>query len=236
MYTEKNIEIQEYKNIKIKEYDEFINVLEQVGFMPLSNNCIDFINLSALTEEKAWHTDLPTDPWSWRVKAEKERKAAYGKLFDKKPSFIAMEWYPLFIAARRKGRSFEEVYAEGTYSNYAKQIYQLFKNNKILAAHEIKALAGFNKETNSKYEAAITELQMGMFITINGTKHKLNQKGEAYGWPSTAYSTVENWAGEKLMEEAEEIDPMEAIDIIIDRVTKINPQADYKKIRKFLAL
>jgi hypothetical protein len=236
MHIKKNMEIQEYKNIKITEYVEFINVLEKVGFMPLSNNCIDFINLSALTDEKAWHTDLPTDPWSWRVKAEEEGKAAYGKLFDKKPSFIAMEWYPLFIAARRKGKSFEEAYAEGVYSNYAKQIYDLFKGNKILAVHEIKLLAGFNKETNSKYEAAMTELQMGMFITINGTKQKVSQKGETYGWPSTAYSTVENWAGEELMEMSQEINEQEAVDRIMDRVREISPQADQKKIKKFLAL
>jgi hypothetical protein len=225
-----------YKGKKITEYSEFLEVLEEIGFMPLSNNCINFTNISDLTEEKEWHTGLATDPWSWRVRAESERKAAYGKLFDKKPGFISYEWYPIFIAARRKGRSFSEMYSEGLISYNAKQIYELFNEHSILALHEIKSLCGITKETNSKFENAMTELQMRMFITINGTKQKLSQKGGTYGWPSTAYSTVETWAGEKLMQETEEIDAEEAIENIMYKINEVVPDADIRKIKKFLGI
>lgn len=64
------------------------------------------------------------------------------------------------------------MYEDGLMSIYAKQIYELFNEDSILAVHEIKAMAGFTKELNSRHESAMMELQMGMFITVNGTKQK----------------------------------------------------------------
>lgn len=224
----------DYMNTRISKYDEFVKAIEDVGFMPLSNNCIDFINLSDLTQPEQWHTGLDSDPWQWRVKIEEDGKAAYAKLFDKKPGFISLEWYPTFLAARRKGRSFNEIYSHGLISNYAKSIYELFQRKDNLAIYEIKALAGFSKELNSKYESAMCELQMGMFLTINGTKQKVSAKGDLYGWPATAYSTVEKWAGEKLIEKAHYMNPEDAIDEIIERISDFTESPDPKKIRKFL--
>jgi hypothetical protein len=226
----------EYINTKISGYNEFTSIVENLGFMTLSNNCIDYTNLSDLTMEEQWHTNLPTDPWQWRVNIEVDHKAAYGKLFDKKPGFISLEWYPIFLAARRKGRSFSEIYSEGLISNMAKQIYDLFKYHKTLAVHEIKSLGGFSKELNSKYENAMCELQMWMFITVSGMKQKISAKGEPYGWPSTAYSTVETWAGDQLIEQAYGLNPEDAMDEIIMRVQDITPNAELKKIRRFVGI
>jgi len=229
--------IDDYTNTKITEYRDFVSIVEDMGFMPLSNNCINFISLdgsSGLTESDLWHTNLPSDPWMWRVQIVQEHKAAYAKLFHKKPGFISLEWYPKFLAARRKGRTFEEMYSEGFLSNDAKKIYTLFEANEILAVHEIKSMAGFTKELNSKYESAMCELQMGMFITVNGTKQKISAKGEEYGWPATAYSTVETWAGDKLIEKAKGIKPKDAMDEILQRIKEITPHAESAKIKRFL--
>ena len=218
------------------KYSEFTSMVEDLGFMTLSNNSIGFTNLSNLTVEEQWHTGLPSDPWQWRMKIEEDHKAAYAKLFDKKPGFISLEWYPIFLAARRKGRSFAEIYAEGLLSNTAKQIYDLFKYHQTLAVHEIKSLGGFTKESSSKYENAMCELQMWMFITVNGTKQKISAKGEPYGWPSTAYSTVETWAGEQLIAEAKGIKPEDAIDEIVMKINDVVPDAEMKKIRRFVGI
>lgn len=225
-----------HQNTIITEYSTFTSLVEELGFMTLSNNCVDFTNLSALTVKEQWHTGLPTDPWPWRMKIERDHKAAYGKLFEKKPGFISLEWYPIFLVARRKGRSFAEVYSEGLLSSYAKQIYELFKHHKTLAVHEIKALGGFTKESNSKYENAMSELQMWMFITVNGTKQKLSAKGEPYGWPSTAYSTVETWAGDELIDEAYGMKPEDVVDEIISRVQEIVPNAELRSVRRFVGI
>lgn len=223
-----------YMNAKITEYSDFVSIVEDLGFMPLSNNSINFINLSDLTRSEQWHTDLPSDPWLWRINIEKDHKAAYAKLFGKKPGFISLKWYPKFLSARRKGRSFFELYSDGLLSNYAKQIYSLFEDHESLAVHEIKSLCGFTKELDSKYESAMCELQMGMFLTVNGTKQKINAKGESYGWPSTVYSTVEAWAGDRLIKESTGIKPEDAIDEIIMRIKEVTPYVETKKIRSFI--
>jgi len=224
----------DYINAKISKYDEFLKIMEDVGFMPLSNNCIDFINLSDLTQPEQWHTGLESDPWQWRIKIEADSKAAYAKLFDKKPGFISLEWYPVFLAARRKGRSFKEIYSQGLISNYAKNIYDLFERHDNLAIYEIKAMAGFTKEMNSKYESAMCELQMGMFVTISGTKQKISAKGEPYGWPATSYSTVEKWGGDEIIKRAQCINPEDAMDEITERIAQFAQNADPRKIRKFV--
>jgi hypothetical protein len=239
-YLLNNIEVQvmfnNYKDKKLTEYEDFLAIVEDIGFMPFSNNCINFISLDGawgLTTTEQWHTDLPSDPWPWRVQIEVEHRAAYGKLFDKKPGFISLEWYPYFLSARRRGESFKEIYAQGLISNSAKQIYELFNTHKILATHEIKGLCGFNKETNSKYESAMNELQMGMFLTTNGMLRKIGANGDPYGWPATAYSTVETWAGEELIERAWSINPKDAMDEILLRIDEITPGADPKKVKRF---
>ncbi|SCX91598.1 AlkZ-related protein [Alkaliphilus peptidifermentans] len=224
----------DYISTRISEYSEFISMVKDIGFMTLSNNRIDFPCLSDLTNQEEWHTGLSTDPWLWRVSIEKDRKAAYGKLFDKKPGFISLEWYPKFLAAKRSGRNFSEIYSAGLISNYAKQIYDLFEDDTILAVHEIKSLGGFTKDLNSKYEAAMCELQMWMFITVKGSKQKISAKGEPYGWPSTAYSTVEAWAGDKIMEESNNIKPKDAMEEIFQRIREISPDIEPKKIKRFL--
>jgi hypothetical protein len=223
-----------YRDAKINAYKDFLAIVNNIGFMPFANNCIDFISLDGLTTPEQWHTDLPSDPWPWRVQIEIDHKAAYGKLFDKKPGFISLEWYPLFLSARRKSQNFKEVYEQGLLSNYAKQIYELFQYHDVLATHEIKSLCGFKKETNSKYVAAMAELQMGMFITTNGMIRKTNANNEPYGWPSTAHSTVEKWAGDELIEKAWLINPLDAMDEILLRISEFSPTADPKKIKRFI--
>ncbi len=222
------------KTLEMTQFEDFVDVLKDRGFITLSKNAINWINLSDLVPEDRWHTDLPTDPWKWRVRVEEAHLAAYGKLFEKKPGFISLRWYPKFLAARREGKSFQERYEEGSLSHYAKEIYNLFDKHDRLALYEIKALGGFTKELNSKFESAMAELQMGMFITISGTKQKRNQKGEPYGWPATAYQTVELWAGEELIETAGKTDPQEAREEIIAHIKLHAPGADLKKIKKFL--
>jgi hypothetical protein len=78
-----------------------------------------------------WHTGDPdTDPWEWRVRVLNERDdIAYGKLFFRKAGYITRQWYPYFLAARRDGNTFDELYADGLYSREAKRVYETLTEN-----------------------------------------------------------------------------------------------------------
>ena len=67
-----------------------------------------------------------------------------------------------------------------------------------------------------------------------GNLQKLSQKGEKYGWPSTVFCTTESFWGSEVFAEVSKIGKREAIDEITARILALNPEADRKKIDKFI--
>ncbi len=181
-----------------------------------------------------WHTGEPeTDPWEWRMRVLEERDdIAYSKLFFRTSGYVTKEWYPFFYAVRRRGELFEEAYENGKISSIAKRIYDIVSCGEV-AFHEIKQLGAFAKEDSSKFEKAIVDLQMGMFITMCGRAQKVNKFGQPYGWNSTVFCTTESfWERRGLL--IPDLDPDESYEQIYNQILKLNPKADPKKIRKFI--
>lgn len=183
-----------------------------------------------------WHTGDPeTDPWQWRMRVLEERDdIAYSKVFFRTSGYITKEWYPYFLSVRRQGKSFEQAYEDGEISHAAKVIYDIVSENGSVPLHEIKRLGGFAKEDKSRFDRAMTDLQMKMYITMCGRASKLNKSGEEYGWNVTVFCTPESFFGEDLIENAMRIPPEEAADKIRGQVLRLNPKAEEKKIRKFI--
>lgn len=181
-----------------------------------------------------WHTGEPeTDPWEWRMRVLEERDdIAYSKFFFRTSGYITKEWYPYFYAVRRQGGAFEEAYENGTVSGTAKKIYEIVSGGKI-AMNEIKQVGGFHREDNAKFERAIVELQLRMFITICGRAQKRNKYGEGYGWNSTVFATVEDFWSERGCS-IPDLDPSRSYDKIKAQILKLNPEAERKKIDKFI--
>lgn len=187
-----------------------------------------------------WHTgDAETDPWAWRVRVLGERgDIAYAKCFFRKSGYITRELYPYFLALRRGAgggiRAFEDEYADGRMSHCAKRVYDAVREGGELALHEIKARGGFGREEKSRFDAALTELQMGLYLTICGTRRKRNAYGEEYGWDTTTFCATERfWADTDVFARAAELTEDEAYAAIRERVLRLNPNADEKQLRKF---
>lgn len=228
----------------IRNYDEFVDTLLKAGFSMGGGNSDGIFSLITWSwnEEPPyetpvkWHTGEPdTDPWEWRIRVLDERNdIAYSKVFFKKSGYITKEWAPYFIAVRRGNRSFEEEYADGVISNYAKRIYNVILEHGTLPLHAIKQLADFHKDEKSQFDRALVELQMKMFLTMCGRQQKISQKGEEYGWSSTVFCTTENFWGEDVFNQAASIDKEQAISKIMEQVIVLNPKAEPKKILKFI--
>lgn len=228
----------------IKNYSDFVTALLDAGFsMGGGNNDGIFSVISWNWDEQPpydtpvrWHTgDLDTDPWEWRMRVLDERNdIAYAKLFFKKSGYIAKEWFPYFLAVRRGNMTFNEEYADGAISNHAKRIYEAILEKGTLPLPAIKQLAGFGKEEKSQFERALVELQMKMYLTMCGRQQKTSQKGEEYGWSSTVFCTTESFWGEDVFEKAAKIEKDEAFQKITERICVLNPNAEQKKILKFI--
>lgn len=226
----------------IQNFSDFCNVLLESGFSMGGGNAkgifavipYDWKEQNFMNTPVKWHTGNPeTDPWEWRMRVLEEREdIAYSKVFFKTSGFITKEWYPYFYAVRRRGETFEEAYENGTISQMAKRIYDIISSGEI-AFHEIKQIGGFQREDNSKFERAIVELQMNMFITMCGRAQKINKYGESYGWSSTVFTTTEDF-WEKRGVFLPDLDPSESYDKIKMQILKLNPEAEQKKIDKFI--
>jgi len=230
--------------MNIQGYQDFVKVLTESGFSMGGGNNEGVFSIISWNWNEAppydtpvrWHTeDKETDPWEWRIRVLEEREdISYAKLFFKKSGYITKEWYPFFLAARQDGKSFEEAYFDGTISHTAKRIYELFSKNKVLPLHEIKTQGGFSKEEKAAFDRALTELQMKMYLTMCGSRQKVSQKGEEYGWSSTVFCTPENFFGKDVCEQASKITKKEAIRQIEEQIYHLNPKAEPKKIVKFI--
>lgn len=227
----------------IENYQDFLAALRLTGFsMGGGNPKGIFSLLSTFSEGKEpegsavkWHTEDPdTDPWEWRMRVlEEERDIAYGKLFFGTSGYITKDWYPLFLAVRRKGERFDEKYESGIVSQMEKRIYDVISEEGQVSLHELKRLCGVIKTENSKFDRALTKLQMGMFISMCGRVRKLNKYGLEYGWNSTVFCTVERFWEERGVILPEE-EPEKAYEKLRQQVLLLNPGAEEKTVHKFI--
>ena len=224
----------------IQNYDDFCAELLRAGFSlgGGSDKGIYAVVPFDWTQQPAdtavrWHTGEPeTDPWEWRMRVLEERgDIAYGKLFFRTSGYITREWYPYFLAARRRGMTFGELWEDGKISDVSRRIYEAVRDNGRVATHDIKRLAGLSGETSAHIEKALTDLQMGMLLTICGRQQKRNAWGEPYGWSSAVFCTPEEFWH---TEDFGDIDPQDAAEKIRARVLELNPAAQERKIKKFI--
>lgn len=227
----------------LQNFKDFCRELNTCGFSMGGGNAkgiyavidVDWTNENVQDSPIRWFSGDPEiDPWEWRMRVLEERDdIAYSKAFFKTSGFITKEWYPYFYAVRRNGESFEDAYERGVISNAAKRIYEVVSEGHI-AMHEIKALGGFGKAEKSQFDRAMLELQMGLFITMSGRQQKKNKYGIEYGWDSTVFTTVENFWAERGFE-IPELDAEESYEKIRRQILHLNPAAEEKTIRKFIA-
>ena len=227
----------------IQNYADFMAALQKAGFSGAIGGKDDGVFTLfrygwGADEETGieWHTGDPdTDPWEWRMRVLDERDdIAYAKLFAKKAGYITKEWYPYFLAARRGRKSFYDEYVGGTASHFAKRIYDAVADCGSLPLDEIKRRAGFSREDKARFDTALNELQMKLYLTMCGKEPKLSQTGEEYGWSSTVFCTTESFWPPEVSETAAGIGEDEAVEIITERILMLNPNAQEKKIRKFI--
>lgn len=222
---------------EIHNFNDFLDNLYQAGMSMGGERDEGVFGLcSFFGEEICWHMENPdTDPWEWRMRVLHERKdIAYGKFFFKKSGYVTEEWYPYFYRIRRGNRELKEEYAEGNISRYAKRIYDLLLEYRELPLHLLKQYGGFVKEDKSKFDSAVTELQMNFYITMCGNARKKSKKGEEYGWSSTVFGLTEDFFEGDIVKKAAALSYEEAYAKLEEQIFALNPSANPAKVKKFI--
>lgn len=220
---------------RIRTYEELINWVDEIGFLPLFKNEIEGFSAEEHTSDQFWWTGDPEqDPWKWRELIARSGRVAYGKFFNKKAGFISKEWFPYFANYRRDGYDFDARWDEELASARSKKIVEQFANHEELYSFELKKLAGFGKNGEKNFEGVVTELQMQTYLVVRDFRQKVNKKGMKYGWPVAVYSTPEQLWGYEVVAGAYAEEPKTSKERIFEQVRKNFPGSTEKQLMKLL--
>lgn len=212
---------------RIQSWEELIDYIDEVGFLPLFKNEIDGFSAEENTSDLYWWSGNPDqDPWEWRKLIARSGRVAYGKFFGKKAGFISKEWFPHFANYRRDGYDFDSRWDEELASMRCKRIMDQFETRKEIPSFQLKRLAGFGKDGEKNFEGTVTDLQMQSYLLVRDFRRRINKKGLEYGWPVSIYATPEALWGYEHISSAYSFDPAESRRLIYEQVRKNFPEAD----------
>lgn len=204
----------------VRTYGEFLEALDELGFLLFGGGSTGMLKLSDITEPQAWFGGGENDPWGWRNRICEQRDGVYARVLGGQTFLISWKWYPRFLAAYRRCEEIQERYEAGEVGGAVWRMYQLFEEEHSLAKHELTKR--FSKAEVTK---GLNFLQREMYITISGEVQKLSVDFRPVGWPSMEFTRVEDWAPEALAE-SEEMDAAEMRREIRRRAGEISPGAD----------
>lgn len=223
---------------QLMKYEDFLERVNELGFMALSDILPGFPSLSEETAKEMWHTgDEDTDPWRWKDRAAEEKRLAFGCILGGHKGFVSPRMYPVFYAACHPEESMEGRRESGQVSQTAWQLWQLFEEKTLLNTSDIRQELGVSvKKGGSRVDAAIKELQRYYYITVAGNRRKLDKNGQPYGWPANVYDKVMNWVPSEWMEARTGLQREEAREIIVEAGIAMGRNLGRKELVKTLGI
>lgn len=219
----------------LKTPQDLIDLINQVGFLPLFKNDVPGFSVEERTMPDYWWSgDEARDPWEWRRVIAAEGDIAYGKFFQKKAGFISKNWFSYFINVRRDGYDFDARYADQLAKHKCKKIMDLFLDKDELYSFEIKKLANYGKNGEKNFDGMLTELQMQTYLVVKDFRKKKNKAGEDYGWSVAVYSTPEQMWGREYVTEKYHTKPNECREKLTAYMKQLYPQVTDKQLQKII--
>ncbi len=218
------------------KYEDFVNRVEELGFMAFSGIVNGLPSLVGETPMDIWHTgDTETDPWCWKDRVAEEKRLAFGCILGGNKGFIAPRLYPVFLAACRTLETMEERRYNGLVSQTAWELWKLFEEKRVLDTGEIRRYMGVTrKKGSSKVDSAMAELQQLFYITVAGSRQKTDKYGQPYGWHVNVYERVEDWMPGAWNNGCLRMDREEAIQEILDTAVQNGQSIDSARSAKVL--
>lgn len=141
--------------------------------------------------------------WEWKGPVIQELTTAYGKFFNRKAGFVALDLWPDFINYRRDAYPIEKGSTE-------QMIHEIIRTNEGLSSTELRRIVFGTHNTRKKpknmtdtldapkpkrhsLEGPLQRLQMGTWLLIADFEYKYTTRGDRYGWGVAVYSTPEIW-------------------------------------------
>ena len=220
---------------RIRSWQELINWVNEVGFLPLFKNEIEGFSAEEHVSPLFWWTGDPEqDPWVWRELIAQSGQVAYGKFFNRKAGFISKEWFPYFANFRRDGYDFDARWEDELASLRSKKLMDPFEIYEELPSSDLKKMAGFGKNGEKNFDGEVCSLQMQTYLVIKEFRRKKNKRGEEYGMAASVYCKPEQLWGRETVTSAYDEEPKVSDERITAQLRKHFPHASEEQIRRIL--
>lgn len=177
--------------------------------------------------------------WEWKGPVIREMTTAYGKFFNRKAGFIALELFPDFINYRRAVCPV----GKGTVDE---AVLELLQSAEAMTSTELKrqVLGTFRREVPDDLEQAMRKprrqslegplqrLQMGGHVIIADFEYKHTAQGERYGFGVAVYTTPEALFGSHIADT--DRTPEQSFDWLVAQVAARNAFATRPQIERLL--
>ena len=220
----------------IRTKADLIQAINKYGFLPFFENSIDGFSIEEhIAPDRWWHSDTGEwSAWEWKGPVIRETGCAYGKFFEKKACYISPEWFPDFANYRRDGYDFDARYDDGLAQYRDKLLYDLVEQNAPVISKRLKQLGNYKKGGNKGFDTIFTRLQAQGYVIISDFVYMKDKYGNPYGWGVAEYSTPEAFMGGNFTDKVYSRSPEESYERLLEHFTRLFPNEDVGKLKKFL--
>ena len=220
----------------IRTKADLIQAINEYGFLPFFENSIDGFSIEEhIAPDRWWHSDTGEwSAWEWKGPVIRETGCAYGKFFEKKACYISPEWFPDFANYRRDGYDFDARYDDGLAQYRDKLLYDLVEQNAPVISKRLKQLGNYKKGGNKGFDTIITRLQAQGYVIISDFVYMKDKYGNPYGWGVAEYSTPEAFMRGRFTDKVYSRSPEESYERLLEHFTRLFPNEDIGKLKKFL--
>ena len=228
---------------------ELEELVLRTGILPYFRNKISGFSIEETVPEPIlW--DLADGPWIWKGTLVRGWRVAYGKFFNRKAGYIALDLLADFINLRR---SHYYLAANPLESH----ILDVLREHESLLSRELKDLSGFTRRRKAAprlsplermiersatrgardlgFDTRIMRLQMAGYVVIADFEYKTDRHGDTYGWGVARYTTPEALYGLEACDAAGRT-PEQSYMRLYERIKDALPRTDDRLIHRLLNL
>ncbi len=209
-----------------------MELIDDIGFLPLLDSGIPGYSAEDIVDEDCRYVVFPDGGWDWPLWKWKgqivtEMPCLYGKFFRGKAGFISKRWWGDFCNYRRNKIPYPSADAiEGI-------ILDTLKMSGSLITRELRAACGFNgKGMRSKFDGYITRLEMATYVVTEDFVYPRDKHNREYGWGWSLLNTPEALYGKAACQK--DCPPEESFQRLFGQFQKILPEATEKQILRLL--
>ena len=225
----------------VRSRQDLIDAIQKVGIIPYFSISIPGFSLEEHCSSAVLFSDSGEDTWEWKGPVIQATGCAYGKLFEKKSTYVRSDLFLDLANYRRDGYDFDARYDDGLARFQDKQLYDLIEKKAPVLSKELRESGGYAyngrwQKTDGKkgFDSSITRLQEQCYVIISNFVYTLDKRGNRRGWGVAEYSTPEIFMGDAFSDKVYQRKPEESYERLMEHLYSLFPAVPEASLKKFL--